>query len=49
MVLLGFLLIIGIFSMFMSNTATAAMFLTFLAPVLATLPQDDMMLIFIGI
>ncbi|MBQ2113351.1 MAG: SLC13/DASS family transporter [Bacteroidales bacterium] len=41
MVLLGFLLIIGIFSMFMSNTATAAMFLTFLAPVLATLPQNE--------
>ena len=40
-VLLGFLLIIGIFSMFMSNTATAAMMLTFLAPVLATLPQDE--------
>ena len=41
MVLLGFLFIIGVFSMFMSNTATAAMFLTFLAPVLATLPQDE--------
>lgn len=41
MVLLGFLFIIGIFSMFMSNTATAAMMLTFLAPVLATLPQDE--------
>jgi sodium-dependent dicarboxylate transporter 2/3/5 len=40
MLLLGFLFIIGIFSMFMSNTATAAMFLTFLAPVLATLPKD---------
>ena len=41
MVLLGFLFIIGIFSMFMSNTATAAMMLTFLAPVLATLPKDE--------
>ena len=40
-VLLAFLLIIGVFSMFMSNTATAAMMLTFLAPVLATLPQDE--------
>ena len=40
-VLLAFLLIIGIFSMFMSNTATAAMMLTFLAPVLATLPKDE--------
>ena len=39
-VLLGVLLVIGIFSMFMSNTATAAMMLTFLAPVLATLPKD---------
>ena len=41
MVLLGFLFIIGVFSMFMSNTATAAMMLTFLAPVLATLPKDE--------
>ena len=40
-VLLAFLLIIGFFSMFMSNTATAAMMLTFLAPVLATLPKDE--------
>ncbi len=39
-VLLGFLLVIGLFSMFMSNTATAAMMLTFLAPVLKTLPPD---------
>ncbi len=40
-VLLAFLLIIGVFSMFMSNTATAAMMLTFLAPVLGTLPKDE--------
>lgn len=40
-VLLAFLLIIGVFSMFMSNTATAAMFLTFLAPVLGSLPKDE--------
>ena len=40
-VLLGFLIVISIFSMFMSNTATAAMFLGFLAPVLAVLPKDD--------
>ena len=40
-VLLGFLLVIAVFSMFMSNTATAAMMLAFLAPVLAVLPKDD--------
>ena len=39
-VLLGFLLVTAIFSMFMSNTATAAMMLTFLAPVLRDLPAD---------
>ncbi len=39
-VLLGFMLIIGFFSMFMSNTATAAMMLAFLAPVLKTLPEN---------
>ncbi len=41
MVLLGFLIVISIFSMFMSNTATAAMMLAFLAPVLAVLPAGD--------
>ena len=41
MVLLGFLFVIGTFSMFMSNTATAAMMLTFLSPVLASLPKDE--------
>ncbi|MBO4268542.1 MAG: SLC13/DASS family transporter [Bacteroidaceae bacterium] len=41
MVLLGFLVVIAIFSMFMSNTATAAMMLAFLAPVLSVLPKDD--------
>ena len=40
-VLLGVLVVISIFSMFMSNTATAAMMLAFLAPVLASLPSDD--------
>ena len=40
-VLLGVLLVIAIFSMFMSNTATAAMFLAFLAPVFASLPAED--------
>ncbi|MBO7442728.1 MAG: SLC13/DASS family transporter [Paludibacteraceae bacterium] len=39
-VLLGFILISATFSMFMSNTATAAMMLTILSPVLATLPSD---------
>ena len=39
-VLLGILLVIAFFSMFMSNTATAAMMLTFLTPVIATLPPD---------
>ena len=40
-VLLGFLIIISIFSMFMSNTATAAMMLAFLAPVLKALPENE--------
>jgi len=40
-VLLGVLVVIAIFSMFMSNTATAAMFLAFLAPVFASLPDSD--------
>lgn len=39
-VLLGFLLITGLFSMFVSNTATAAMMLTFLTPVFASLPAN---------
>lgn len=39
-VLLGFLLITGFFSMFVSNTATAALMLTFLTPVFKNLPEN---------
>ena len=40
-VLFGFMLVTALFSMFVSNTATAAMMLTFLAPVLRQLPQSE--------
>ena len=40
-VLLGFIIVTGIFSMFISNTATAAMMLTFLSPVLRQLPSNN--------
>lgn len=40
MVLLGILLVVSLFSMFMSNTATAAMMLAFLAPVLRRLEGE---------
>ncbi|MBQ9583475.1 MAG: SLC13/DASS family transporter [Bacteroidales bacterium] len=39
-VLLGFILVTGLFSMFLSNTATAAMMLTILTPVLRSLPAN---------
>lgn len=40
-ILLGLMCITGIFSMFMSNTATTAMMLSIMAPVLAALPPGD--------
>ena len=40
-VLLGFILVTAIFSMFVSNTATAAMMLTFMAPVIRQLPATE--------
>ena len=40
-VLFGFMLVTALFSMFVSNTATAAMMLTFLAPVLRQLPPTE--------
>ena len=39
-VLLGFILITGAFSMFISHTSTAAMMLTFLTPVFKALPPE---------
>ena len=39
-VLLGFILVTAIFSAFVSNTATAAMMLAFLTPVLRSLPAE---------
>ncbi len=40
-VMLGLMLITGIFSMFMSNTATTAMMLSILTPVIAVFGRDD--------
>ena len=40
-VLLGFILVTAIFSMFVSNTATAAMMLTFMAPIIRQLPPTE--------
>ncbi|MCQ2973781.1 MAG: SLC13 family permease [Bacteroidales bacterium] len=40
-VMLGFLAVTALLSMFMSNTATAAMMIAILTPVLATMPETD--------
>ncbi len=40
-ILLGLMMVTAVFSMFMSNTATAAMMLAILAPVLALFDADD--------
>jgi sodium-dependent dicarboxylate transporter 2/3/5 len=40
MVLLGFIVVTALFSAFISNTATAAMMLAFLGPVLRALPEN---------
>lgn len=40
-IMLGLMMVTALFSMFMSNTATTAMMLSLLAPVLAVLPADD--------
>ncbi len=40
-VMLGFLIVTGLFSMFMSNTATAAMMLAIMAPVFKSMKNED--------
>ncbi|WP_132318142.1 SLC13 family permease [Pseudobacteriovorax antillogorgiicola] len=40
-IMLGMMVITALFSMFMSNTATTAMMLAILSPVLAGLPEDE--------
>lgn len=41
MVILGMMLITGVFSMFMSNTATTAMMITLVSPLFINLKEDD--------
>lgn len=41
MVMMGFIVITALLSMFMSNTATSAMMIAILAPVLASMPDSD--------
>jgi len=41
MIILGFMLITAIFSMFMSNTATTATFMAVMLPVMGSLPKGD--------
>ena len=48
-VLLGFMVVTGIFSMFMSNTATAAMMLAIITPVVAQLPGKGRIAMAMGI
>lgn len=48
-VLLGFMIVTGIFSMFMSNTATAAMMIAIITPVIAQLPGKGRIAMAMGI
>lgn len=48
-VLLGFMIVTGVFSMFMSNTATAAMMIAIVAPIIAQLPGKGRIAIAMGI